>query len=184
MARIVFRCVGMLLTLATVEPFAQPIQIAVGDCHSGIQLIAREAPLIEVLKELARTLQFELRYEGDEARIISVSATRPPVELISSLSPQDSIIVTQAKDSKCPGRNRVVKVWVLPTAQASSRPATAVPRPASTAPAPTRTFVKEKVTLGSPEIDEQSRRAKAAYDEYVRIHGVAPPGVEEEAAKK
>jgi hypothetical protein len=39
------------------------------------------------------------------------------------------------------------------------------------------------VIRGSRELEEQSRRAKALYDEYVRIHGVPPPGVEEEAAK-
>lgn len=183
MVRIVLSCVGALLTFAAVKSHAQPIQITPGDCHSGIHLVARDAPLIDVLKELARTIGFELRYEGDQARIINVSATRPPVELISSLSPRDSIIVTQAKDPKCPGRNRVVKVWVLPGAQASSSPASASPRPGSAAPAPTRTFVKEKVMRGA-EIDEQSRRAKAAYDEYVRVHGVPPPGVEEEAAKR
>jgi hypothetical protein len=184
MVRIVLSCVGMLLALATFESHAQPIQIAPGDCHSGIQLIAREAPLIDVLKDLARTLGFELRYEGDEARTINVSITRPAVDLIAALSPQDSIIVTRAKDPKCPGRDRVVKVWVLPSTQASSRSATSSPRSTSAASPSTRTFVKEKVMRGSAELDEQSRRAKAAYDEYVRIHGVAPPGVEEEAAKR
>jgi len=117
--------------------------------------------------------------------LVDVNATRPPVDLISTLSTQDSMIVTQAKDPKCPGRNRIVKVWVLPTTEPSSRNRSTAPNshvsPAASPPA--RTFVREQVVRGSPELDEQSRRAKAAYDDYVRIHGVPPPGVEEEAAK-
>ena len=184
--RIELACVGALLTLVALEGHAQAIQINAGDCRSGVQLVARQASLIDVLKRLSQALDFELRYEGDEGRTINVNATRPPVDLISSLSPQDSMIVTQAKDPKCPGRNRVVKVWVLPTAQAASRDRGTAPavRTAPAAAPPARTFVKEQVIRGSPELDEQSRRAKAAYDEYVRIHGVPPPGVEEEAAKK
>jgi len=178
--RIELSCVGALLTLAALGAHAQAIQIAPGDCRFGVQLIARQASLFDVLKRLAQALDFELRYEGDESRVISVNTTRPPVDLVSSLSPQDSVVVTQAKDPKCPGRDRVVKVWVLPAKQASSRDRSSAPGPGT---APAQTFVKEHVIRGSPELDEQSRRAKAAYDEYVRIHGVPPPGVEEEAAK-
>jgi len=183
--RIELACVGALLTLLALEADAQAIQINAGDCRSGVQLVARQASLVDVLKRLAQTLDFELRYEGDEGRTINVNATRPPVDLVSSLSPQDSMIVTQAKDPKCPGHNRVVKVWVLPTAQGSSRDRAAAPtaRPSPAASPPARTHVKEQVIRGSADLDEQSRRAKAAYDEYVRIHGVPPPGVEEEAAK-
>ena len=184
--RIELSCAGALLALAALEAPAQAIQIAPGDCRSGVHLIARDAPLPDVMKRLAQTLGFELRYEGDEGRTISVNTTRPPVELVSSLSTQDSIIVTQAKDPQCPGRNRVVKVWVLPTAQATprDRASTPVARSSSPAPAPVaRPIAREQVIRGSAELEEQSRRAKAAYDEYVRIHGVAPPGVAEEAAK-
>jgi hypothetical protein len=178
-------CVGALLAIAGFEALAQGIQITPGDCRSGVQLVARDAPLAQVLKRLAQALGFELRYEGDEGRIISVNATRPPVELVSSISPQDSIIVTQAKDPGCPGRNRVVKVWVLPTAQGTARDRLSAPVARSSSnPAPSaRPVAREQVIRGSSELDEQSRRAKAAYDEYVRIHGTAPPGVEEEAAK-
>ena len=178
-------CVGALLAIAGFEAPAQGIQIMPGDCRSGVQLVARDAPLAEVLKRLAQALEFELRYEGDAGRIISVNATRPPVELVSSISPQDSIIVTQAKDPGCAGRNRVVKVWVLPTAQGATRDRVSAPvaRSSSTSAPSARPIAREQVIRGSPELDEQSRRAKAAYDEYVRIHGTAPPGVEEEAAR-
>jgi len=178
-------CVGALLATAGFEAHAQGIHITPGDCRSGVQLVARDAPLAEVLKRLAESLAFELRYEADEGRVISVNATRPPAELISSLSAQDSIIVTQAKDPKCPGHDRVVKVWVLPTAEGAARDRVSAPvaRSSSTAAPSVRAIAREQVIRGSSELEEQSRRAKTAYDEYVRIHGVPPPGVEEEAAK-
>ena len=184
--RIERSCVGILLVFAAFDAAPQAIQITPGDCRAGVHVVAREAPLVDVLKRLAQALHFELRYEGDEARVISVSTTRPAVELISSLSQQDSIIVTQAKDPQCPGANRVVKVWVLPAAQATARdrPPLSV-APSAPAATPTgRAPVREQVIHGSPALEEQSRRAKAAYDEYVRVHGVPPPGAEEEAAKK
>src|SRR5690242_13838588 len=183
--RIELACVGALLAFVVLDASAQAIQVEPGDCRSGVRLIARQASLADVLKQLAQALDFELRYEGDQARLVNVNATRPPVDLISTLSTQDSMIVTQAKDPKCPGRNRIVKVWVLPITEPSSRNRSTAPNshasPAASPPA--RTFVREQVVRGSPDLDEQSRRAKAAYDEYVRIHGVPPPGVEEEAAK-
>jgi hypothetical protein len=165
-------CVAALLSLCAVAAAGQTIEISPGDCGTGVHLAVRQALLADVLKKLAHTLDFELRYEGDEKRRIDMNATRWPVELISSLFPQDSIIVTQAKDTKCPGRNRVVKVWVLP----ASKQMTPDARP-SASPA-----AHELVIRGSAELEEQSRRAKAAYDEYVRLHGVPPPGVPEEAA--
>jgi hypothetical protein len=177
--------IGALVAFTPIVAVAQVIEIIPGDCRSGVQLVARQVRLVDVLKRLARTLDFELRFEGDEGRIVNMNTKRQPVELIASLSPQDSIIVTQAKDAECPGRNRVVKVWVLPsTKQPAVRESPAAPatRPAQDAASP-RPVPREQVIRGSRELEEQSRRAKALYDEYVRIHGVPPPGVEEEAAK-
>jgi hypothetical protein len=177
-------CVALLSLCVVISAGGQSIQVAPGDCRSGVQVVARDARLVDVLKRMAETLGFELRYEGDEGRVISVNATREPAALISSLSPADSIVVTQAKDPKCAGRNRVVKVWVLPT-QTKTRERGEVTAAPAAAPAkpPARAVVREQVMRGSPELEEQSRRAKAAYDEYVRIHGVPPPGVPEEIGK-
>ena len=165
-------CVAAPLSLCAVAAVSQTIEISPGNCGTGVHLAVRQALLADVLKQLAQALDFELRYEGDEKRRIDMNATRPAVELISSLAPQDSIIVTQAKDAKCPGHNRVVKVWVLPASKQTTSDARPSARPAA----------RELVIRGSAELEEQSRRAKAAYDEYVRLHGVPPPGVPEEAA--
>jgi len=175
-----------LLVSTSLSATGQPVQVTPGDCAAGVHLVARDAPLAEVFRGLSRTLGFELRFEGDESRRVTVNVTRPPVELVSSLSPQDSVIVTQAKDTKCPGRNRVVKVWVLSSAKEIAARDTSAVTPPRTARSPSgasRPIVTERVVQGSAEFEEQSRRAKAAYDEHVRAHGVPPPGVEEEAAR-
>jgi hypothetical protein len=186
-ARIIATRLCVLLALWGFSASAQELQIKPGDCTSGVHLVARQVPLERILGQLAQALGFELVYEGERGKPIDVDATRPPVELVTSLSPQDSMIVTQGPDPRCKGRNRVVKVWVLPRTKA------AVPQGASSAPvagtvAPPRrspvSTVKEHVIRPSPELEEQSRRAKAAYDEYVRTHGKAPPGEEEEAARR
>jgi hypothetical protein len=177
-------CISLLVSTG-VSATGQQVEITSGDCRTGVQLVARNAPLAEVLKRLSRALDFELRFEGDETRRVTVNATRPPAELVSSLSPQDSIIVTQAKDAKCPGRNRVVKVWVLPSTKESAMRDTPPMTPARAVQSSgeSRPVVRELVIRGSSELEEQSQRAKAAYDDYVRTHGKPPPGVEEEAAK-
>jgi hypothetical protein len=173
-------CIALFVTLVSGSAIGQQMQITPGDCTTGVHLVAREAPLVEVLKRLSRALDFELRFEGDKSRLVTVNVTRPPVELVSTLAPQDSVIVTQARDPRCAGRNRIVKVWVLPQgAEATTRDA-ALPPSARTAKSADR---PEQIIRPSAQLEEQSRRAKQAYDEYVRVHGKAPPGVEEEAAK-
>lgn len=163
---------------------AATIEVSSGDCNQGVTVVARSAPLIDVLKRLAQALDFELRYEGDTGRIVNVNATRQPADLIASLSPQDSIVVTQAKDARCPQRNRIVKVWVLPSGSpAPKRDVTAVSASQAQPTAEQRPIVREQV-LRSTDVDKEAQRRKAAYDEYVRTHGVPPPAVEQEEAKR
>jgi hypothetical protein len=162
---------------------AQNVEVRRIDCENGVHLVARQAALRDVLRELSEALDFRLQLDGSAGTLIDVDAIRPPVELVSSLSPRDSVIVTQSRDPRCPGRNRIVKVWVLPASEAAARESAAQPPSRVAPPPPARAIVTERVVRGSPELEEQSRRAKAAYDEYVRIHGKAPPGVAEETAQ-
>jgi hypothetical protein len=162
------------------------ITITPGDCVNGVHLSARQAPLQSVLQALAKALDFELKYEGDPARVISINATRPPVDLVSALSPQDSIVVTQAPDPRCKARHRIVKVWVLASGKATT-PGTSqsakTTRPASTPERPVKVGVNETVLPPSDALEEQSRRAKEAYDAYVRAHGKPPDGIQQEEVK-
>jgi hypothetical protein len=69
---------------------------------------------------------------------------------------------------RCPERERIVKVWVLPTAKQVILDRAA---PAQTPQEQSRRF------------EEMARQAKEAYQTYVQIHGRPPPGEEEEVAK-
>jgi len=159
---------AFLLMFVAISAGAQQLQVTPGDCKTGTLLVAKQVALSEVLRKLAQSLDFELKFEGDPARRIDANMTRPPIELVNALSAQDSMIVTQGRDPKCPGQNRIVKVWVLPpTNPATIRDAAAVRRP-----------VPPTVGQAAPGLtpkEEKERRDKMAYDEYVGTHGVPPP---------
>jgi hypothetical protein len=84
------------------------------DCRSGVHLVAREARLSDILKRLARTLDFELRFESQSDPLVTVDAAYQPGELLVRLAPSANVSMMQADDPRCPQRQRVVKVWVLP----------------------------------------------------------------------
>jgi hypothetical protein len=92
----------------------------------------------------------------------------PAAELIAKLSAADSIIVTQARDPRCPAQNRIVKVWLLPKAHGNA--------------VMDRT-IRPEVSRQTQSHEEMSRQRKEAYEAYVRIHGKPPPSEEEEVAK-
>jgi hypothetical protein len=144
------------------------IRISPGAC-SSVQLVARNAPLSDVLKRLAQSLDFQLQFEGDTDSVVNMDVAMPAPELVAKLVSTDSVIVTQSRDPRCPAQYRIVKVWVLPKAKGATAPRAVVTT--QTSPEQSRRF------------DEMSRRAKEAYDDYVRIHGKPPPGEEQEEVK-
>lgn len=163
-----------LALLAGAPAGAAEIQVDVGDCATGVRLVARDAPLSQVLQRLSESLAFQLHEEANADSIVNVSMSAPGPELIARLAAEQRVMVSQARDPRCPGKSRVVRVWVLPKGQEN----VAAPREVKKAP----------VTLvATPEqrrqADEASKALKEAYDDYVRRNGKPPPGVEEEAAR-
>jgi hypothetical protein len=121
-----------LLLMAGVASGSESILIKPGDCESGIHLVAQRAPLSDVLKRLADVLGFQLQLGDSSDSVIDTDISRQPPELIANLSPLDNLVVAQESNPDCPGKYRVVKVWVLPKGgQVSPRAATAslLPRP-------------------------------------------------------
>ncbi len=174
----------IVFLLAAVSTKAQQIDIRQQACSPEVTLIARNAHFSEVLRRLSQTLDFELAFAGGADPLIDVEMTQAAPELVVKLSPNDSVVVTQAPDPVCPKRSRIVKVWVLPNAGSSTGsvastvpPVSASPPRPSPSPAQTTTHYDPKV------VEEMSRKAKEMYDSYVRIHGVPPPTQEEESAK-
>jgi hypothetical protein len=151
-------CCAITFGAAAWQAQAAPrIEVRKGDCKSGVHLSARGAPLSQVLKTLSETLEFQYKFEGERDPLIDIDATRQPVDLVRALAPEENVSLTQARDRKCPERDRIVRVWVLPKGkQGAARPI----------PAPT--------PVVSPE-------AQKAYEEYLSAHGMrlAPDGREE-----
>jgi hypothetical protein len=103
------------------------ISIVRGDCAAGVHLVAHGASLGDVLKRLAEALGFQLQLIGPSDSIVDVDVSRQAPELIAKLSPIDNLIVTRARDPRCPGRDRVVKVWLLSKGNQAPPPSTATP---------------------------------------------------------
>jgi hypothetical protein len=150
-------CAGALFALSSTAQAAPRIEVRAVDCKSGVHLNARAAPLSQVLKALSERLEFQYKFEGERDPLIDIDATRQPVDLVKSLAPGENLSLTQARDRKCPQRDRIVRVWVLPQGKAGA---------ARPLPAPT--------PVVSPE-------AQKAYEEYLSAHGMrlGPDGREE-----
>jgi hypothetical protein len=156
-AKIAVRGGFCLLSLTPLAAFAdERISIVRGDCAAGVHLVARGASLGDVLKRLAEALGFQLQLIGPSDSIVDVDVSRQAPELIAKLSPIDNLIVTQARDPRCPGRDRVVKVLLLPKGNQGP------PRTAAAPPPPRQMSEAEKQQIREGE------------DMYRKAHGMPP----------
>jgi hypothetical protein len=162
------------LSLACKAVGATRIDIARGDCNSGVRLTAKDAPLSEVLQRLSVVLGFQMQLETRLDSLVTLDMAAPATELIARLTVQESAMTSYAPDPRCPGRSRVVRLWILPRGDPRAAP------PTKSAPVPvTQTATREQLRAA----EERSRQLKADYEAYVRTHGKPPPGEEEEAAR-
>jgi hypothetical protein len=167
---------------------ASTLQITDHGCRRGVELVAQDAPLREVLERLAATLGFRLEVEGELVETIRMRTTAPPGRLVADLlASQPGHVVWYAPDPRCPQHRRVARVrLVAGAATVATTPASApkvATRPAGAAP-----MVRAPVTeIATPqhlrEVERASHLRKAEYDAYVRRHGQPPAGEEEEAAR-
>ena len=81
-----------------------------------------------------------------------------PVDLVAGFTSLENISMTLERNPRCPLRERIVKVWVLPSRQSA---------------------VAATSTMANPHHSaaeaEQERRAQAGIDMVLRAHGVPPP---------
>ncbi|MEO6744716.1 MAG: hypothetical protein ABIS28_10125 [Caldimonas sp.] len=178
------------LVMSSAPALADEIQIKVGDCKSGVELVARNAPLSKVLERLAEALSFQLENEGHGDRMITLNVSGRGSDVIAKLlSAQERFMVAHARDPRCPGQSRVSRLWLFSSGQGQGvgqgQPTAARKnQPSATKPVSKQTPVTE---IGTPEQlranEERSRLLKQDYDTYVRLHGKPPPGEEEEAAR-
>jgi hypothetical protein len=155
----------MLLFLASAASGSDTILVSSGDCDSGVHLIARGARLSDVLKRLSDALGFQLHLVGSTDSTVDVDISRQAPELVAKLSPFDNLVVTQALDPQCPGRYRIVKVWMLPKGSQ----------------VPLRTVVGQPVPRQLTEAEKKQIREGEAM--YRKAHGMPPAGDEDDATK-
>jgi hypothetical protein len=138
---------------------AGEIRISGDSCGTAVHLVARDASLSDVLKRLAKALDFELVGDADGDSPITVDVVRRPVDLVAGLAGLDNISMTLEQNPRCPRRERIVKLWVLPGGHRQGP--SAHPSNADA---------------------EQARRAQEGIDMVLRAHGMPTTGAE--AAKR
>jgi hypothetical protein len=144
---------------------AEEIRISRGDCFSGVHLVARDARLSEVLKRLARTLDFKLCYQSESDPLVSIDVARMPGELVADVAHPVNFSMTQARNARCPQQQRILELIVLPNGeQLQARSATAGPSPPAAPPA----------VAPPQETPEQARAAQEGLDAFLRSHGADP----------
>jgi len=127
---------------------AGEIRVSGGGCGATVHLVARDAPLSDVLQQLAKSLHFELVGAADDDTRVNVDVARRPTDLVARLAGLDNISMTLEENPRCPGRERIVKLWVLPRKEVAATHATAAQA-------------------------EQARREQEGIDTFLRAHGQA-----------
>jgi hypothetical protein len=143
--------VAGLLTVPSA--LAQEIRVTGDDCATSVHLVAQDAHLADVLGRLAQALDFQLSFESDSNPIVTVNAVGQATDLVARLAPSGNISMTQARNSRCPQRERILNVWVLPNGQE---------KPAISGQA-------------QQAQEEQARREQEGIALVLKSHGVPPP---------
>lgn len=173
------------LAVAAATDAAPLLHVTDHGCARGVELVAQDVPLREVLERLSQTLGFRLEVEGELAGTVRMRATAPASRLLTDLlASQQGHVLWHARDPRCPQHARVSRVrLVAGPSSASAPPAAAAPGPVTALPS----RVAPVTEVGTPErlreVERESQRRKAQYDAYVRRHGEPPPGEPEDAAR-
>ena len=106
--------VGVALAACAAAAPAQELKIERVDCRAGVHVVARDVPMSRVLQELSQLLGFHLKFQADTDRKVTLDLTRPPAQLVAKLLESDSVVYDEIPDPRCPGRQTLARVWVLP----------------------------------------------------------------------
>ncbi len=81
-------------------------------CSGIVELVVRNAMLSETLQVLASELRFDLRFQTDDDRQISVNMRKPAAELLAALGRDDSVMIVSKPDARCDEAvERITQVW-------------------------------------------------------------------------
>ena len=149
-------------TLST-GALAQEVRVGRADCSDLVHLVARQAPLSSVLKELAESLGFELIYQSQRDLPVTRNERLPATDLVRDLAHDMNFSIEQTFDPRCLQRQRLTKVSVLPDTGEKKRPSTA-----------------GRAAWQTPETD---RIARQQMSDYLRSHGMEDQSIEDIAVR-
>jgi hypothetical protein len=119
---------GAFGLLASAGAAPEEVRISGDDCAPAVHLAAKDALLSNVLERLSHELNFQLTFGSDTDPLVGVDATGPAIDLILSLAQNKNVSVVLARNPRCPRRERIIAVWVLPNG-AQRDPSTPLTRP-------------------------------------------------------
>jgi len=139
---------------------ADEIRISGSRCSNEVHVVARDARLSAVLKQLAEVLDFKLRVDSDNDPLVDIDAVRRPRDLIMRLAPLENVSMTQGRDPKCRNQPRILQVWVLPMARNGVA----------------RAMASTPNALTPQQQAEQERLAHEGANMILKAHGMDPAG--------
>jgi hypothetical protein len=133
--------------------FAAPrIEVTAIDCARGVHLVAENAPVSEVLTQLARVKGFRVEASERASTLVTIDSVQSTQRLLTTILRDENTIVKEEADPACPGRSRVTTVWII----GKSSVATGAP-----------SLPPKQPAYVTPEAKEQD-------DLYKRGHGMLP----------
>ena len=139
---------------------AQEIRIANADCSQPVHLVARDARLSSVLKDLSETLHFTIVYQSETDPLVTTDARSFPIELVRTIARDMNFSLEEAADARCAQGRRIARISVLADPAAGNRATVASARPAWQTP-------------------EMERIARLGMRDYLTSHGMADQPMEE-----
>lgn len=91
---------------------AGDLKIGTADCARGVRLVASNVSADDVLRRLSTSLGFELSVEGRLDALVNIDATDRPERLIERVLPE-GFMIERGADPRCPGKPKVVRVFVV-----------------------------------------------------------------------
>lgn len=100
--------------LAAAAARGDAVSITGDRCSPTVRIVANDARLSDVLRRLARALDFDLAFEARNDPPVTADASRRAVDLLTTLAHGANISIAQDPDSRCASGKRIAKVWILP----------------------------------------------------------------------
>jgi len=141
-----------------IDATAQPVRVENGACGQPVHLVARDAPLSDVLARLGEALHFRVAYRTQSDPRLTVDERSDADTLVRRLVRNMNYSLEQTFDPRCAKRLRIVSLDVL-AERDDGLAAAAAQRPAR----------------ATPEIE---RVAREGLSDYLRSHGMPDQPIE------